>query len=182
MYTILFLNLNSNLSEISREAMFRENLLYKLLYRLFSNILEADTLKQLINLLETETSEYWKNHYRFDKLTPLSLRKGAGRFGLLRRGEAKKLGTDTINIIIINTIVPFLFIYGKERGKEKSCDNALSFLEKLEPEKNSIISNWNSIGVPAKNAFETQALLQLKNEYCSKKKCLDCNVGSALLK
>jgi hypothetical protein len=134
---------------------------------LFSKTLEVDSADQLIQLLQTETSDYWQTHYRFDKITPK---------------KKKKLGADTINTIIINTIVPFLFIYGKERSEEKFCDQALSFLEKLESEKNSIVSKWNSIGITVKNAYETQALLQLKNEYCSKKKCLQCGVGSALLK
>lgn len=151
------------------------NLIYKSSH-LFSKILEASSVKQIISLLETETSEYWRTHYVFDKQTPLSSRRGVG-------GEAKKkLGSDSINTIIINTIVPFLFIYGKEKGEEKLCDRSLSFLEKLQPESNAIISKWKSIGIPAKSSYETQALLQLKNEYCSHKKCLSCSIGNALLK
>lgn len=142
------------------------NLIYKSSH-LFSKILEAGSVKQIISLFETETTEYWQTHYRFDKLSP-------------RR--KKKLGSDSINTIIINTIVPFLFIFGKEKSEEKYYDRALSFLEKLSPENNSIISKWKSIGVPAKSSYETQALLQLKNEYCSKKRCLECSVGNALLK
>ncbi len=142
------------------------NLIFKS-FHLFSKILEANNLKQLINLLETETSEYWQTHYRFDSFSPM---------------KKKKLGEDAVKIIIINTIAPFLFIYGKEKGEEKFCDNALSILKKLEPEKNSIIAKWNSIGIPARNSYETQALLQMKNEYCSKKRCLECSVGNALLK
>ncbi len=133
---------------------------------LFSKILESASMKEIVSLFSTHTTEYWVTHFRFDK----------------KSGNRKKtLGADTINIIIINTIVPFLFIYGKEKGEEKFCDRALSLLEKLDPENNSIISKWNSIGVPAKNAGDTQALLQLKNEYCSKKRCLECSVGGKLL-
>jgi len=142
------------------------NLIYKSSH-LLSRILETSSVKQIISLLETETSEYWQIHYRFDKQSPK---------------RTKKLGSDSINTIIINSIIPFLFVYGKEKGQEKFCDNALSFLEKLSPENNSIISKWKSIGVPAKSSYETQALLQLKNEYCSKKRCLECGVGNALLK
>ena len=150
------------------------NLIYKSTH-LFSKILEANSVKDVIKLLGTETSEYWRTHFVFDKQTPLSTRRVVG-------GEAKKkLGTDSINTIIINTVVPFLFIYGKEKGEEKFCDNALSFLEKLSPENNSIISKWKSIGVPAKSSYETQAFLQLKNEYCSNKKCLQCGIGAKLL-
>ncbi|MBI3500723.1 MAG: DUF2851 family protein [Bacteroidetes bacterium] len=142
------------------------NLIYKSSH-LFSKILEAGSVKQIIILLETETSEYWQTHYQFDKFSSKRI---------------KKIGKDSINTIIINTIVPFLFIYGKEKGEEKYCDNALIFLEKLDAENNSIISKWKSIGLPAKSSYETQALLQLKNEYCSNKKCLSCGIGNALLK
>ena len=152
------------------------NLIYKSSH-LFSKILEASSVKQIISLLDTETSEYWQTHYRFDKASPSPVGEG-----FRERAKKKKLGADSINTIIINTIVPFLFIYGKEKGQEKYCDNALLFLEKLQAENNSIISKWKSIGVPAKNSYETQALLQLKNEYCSKKRCLQCSVGNALLK
>ena len=141
------------------------NLIYKSTH-LFSKILEAGSVKQIISLLSTETSEYWQTHYRFDKISPK---------------RNKKLGSDSINTIIINTIVPFLFVYGKEKREEKFSDNALLFLEKLPPENNSIISKWKSIGVPAKTSYETQALLQLKNEYCSRKRCLECSVGAKLL-
>ena len=141
------------------------NLIYKSSH-LFSKILEATTVAQIINLCNAETSEYWQTHYRFDKV---SLKKN------------KKLGNTSIDTILINTIVPFLFVYGKEKGEEKFCDRALSFLEKLESENNSIIAKWKSIGINSKNSYETQALLQLKNEYCSKKKCLECSVGANLL-
>lgn len=134
---------------------------------LFSKILEADSIKELTCLIETETSEYWQTRYRFDKLS-------------FKR--KKTLGHDSINTILINTVVPFVFVYGKEKGEEKYCGRALDFLEKLEPENNSILAKWNAIGVPSKNAYETQALLQLKNEYCSKKRCLECAIGNALLK
>ncbi|MEK6614766.1 MAG: DUF2851 family protein, partial [Bacteroidota bacterium] len=141
------------------------NLIHKSSH-LFSKIIEATTAAQIINLCNAETSEYWQTHYRFDKV---SLKKN------------KKLGNTSIDTILINTIVPFLFVYGKEKGEEKFCDRALSFLEKLESENNSIIAKWKSIGINSKNSYETQALLQLKNEYCSKKKCLECSVGANLL-
>lgn len=142
------------------------NLIYKSSH-LFSKVLEATSTKQITSLMSAQASEYWQSHYRFDKPSPK---------------RNKKLGIDSINTIIINTITPFLFIYGKEKGEEKLCDNALSFLEKLLPENNSIIRKWESIGIHPKSSYETQALLQLKNEYCSKKRCLECSVGNALLK
>jgi len=141
------------------------NLIYKSSH-LFSKILEADSVKNIAKLLEAETSEYWQTHYRFDKVSPK---------------RKKKLGAGSIHTIIINTIVPFLFIYGKERGEEKFCERALFLLEKIDAENNSIISKWKSIGINSKSSYETQALLQLKNEYCSNKKCLECAIGAKLL-
>lgn len=134
---------------------------------LSTQVLEAGSVRQVTALLETDTSEYWKRHYRFEKPS---------------RKRNKPLGNSTINSIMINTVVPFLFVHGKEKGEEKYCDRALSFLENLEPENNSIITRWRSAGILAKNAYETQALLQLKNEHCANKKCLGCGVGNALLK
>ncbi len=149
------------------------NLIYKSSH-LFSKITEANSVKDTIKLLGTETSEYWQTHYRFDTSSPALLLKDKG-------AKKKRLGSDSINTIIINTIVPFLFVYGKEKGEEKFCDRALAFLEKLEAENNSIILKWESIGVLSKTSYETQALLQLKNEYCSKKRCLECSIGARLL-
>lgn len=137
-----------------------------LIYRssnLFSKIIEG---MDPASLLACETSEYWLTHYRFAKQSPK---------------RKKTLGGDSINNIIINTIAPFIFIYGKQKGEEEYTDRALALLEKTFPEKNSIITNWQELGVRAKNACETQALLQLKNEYCSKKRCLECSVGAKLL-
>ncbi len=134
---------------------------------LFSKVLEAETVSSLKKLMNVDTSEYWQTHYRFNKPSTKKI---------------KALGENASDVIIINTIVPFLFVYGKERGEEQYCERTLSFLEKIEPENNSIIARWKSIGVTSKNSYETQALLQLKNEYCSKKKCLNCGVGVNLLK
>lgn len=141
------------------------NLIFKSSH-LFSRIIEVKYSKEISNLLSCEASEYWLTHYRFDKLS--TKRK-------------KTLGKDSINNIIINTVAPFVFVYGKQKDEEACVERALELLEKTLPENNSIISNWQELGVRAKNAYETQALLQLKNEYCSKKRCLECSIGSKLL-
>lgn len=138
------------------------NLVYRSSH-LFSKILEA---KNITSLLECESSEYWITHYRFEKLS---------------QKRKKTIGSETVNNILINTIVPFIFIYGKQKHDEAHVDRTFALLEKTLPEKNSIISKWQELGVNAKNAYETQALLQLKNEYCAKKRCLECSVGAKLL-
>ena len=87
-----------------------------------------------------------------------------------------------INNIIINTIVPFLFVYGKQKDDEKFIARALSFLEQTPGENNTIIQKWETLGVSTKTAHTTQALLQLKTEYCNPKKCLNCSIGNYVLK
>ena len=151
------------------------NLLFNTTH-LFSKIIEEDSLKKVISLFHAKANEYWKTHYRFNKQAPLPSKLNVGT-----HANNRLLGKDTIKTIIINTIVPFLFVYGKEKGESIFCDRGIEFLEKLDAENNAIIKKWNSIGVSAKNAFETQGLLQLKNEYCSNIKCLECAIGVKLL-
>jgi hypothetical protein len=83
---------------------------------------------------------------------------------------------------LINTIIPFLFVYGKQKNEEKYIEKALNFLEDIAGESNSIITKWESLNMSAKSSYSTQALLQLKNEYCNHKKCLSCSIGNYLLK
>jgi hypothetical protein len=134
---------------------------------LFSKIIETERYDDLKNFMEVNVSEYWKTHYTFDKQTKF---------------KTKQLGGDAINNIIINTIVPFLFVYGKQKGREEYTDRSLKFLEQTDGERNSIIKKWDSLGLNVKTAYATQALLQLKNEYCDHKKCLSCQAGNYLLK
>lgn len=133
---------------------------------LFSHILETKTLRELEHFFDVESSEYWQTHYRFNKLS---------------RTKPKHLGHSAFQNIVINTIAPMLFIYGSSNGKPALKDRTLAFLEELPPEENSIISKWTSLGVQTRSAFETQALLQLKNAYCASKKCLDCPVGTKII-
>lgn len=134
---------------------------------LFSKILEAESPKAIESLLKVEVSGYWLSHYVLDK--PSKTRK-------------KSLGKSTIHLIIINTIVPFLFLYGQMKGEEVYKDKAFRLLESLPAEKNSIIDNWKNLNLKAENACQSQALLQLKKHYCDQKKCLHCGIGNAILK
>jgi hypothetical protein len=134
---------------------------------LFSKIIEEKELLQLKKLMETTVSAYWRTHYVFEKMVT---------------GRNKKLGEDSIDNIIMNTIIPFLFVYGKAKGDESYIERALRFMEEMEGEKNTIINTWKSLDIPVKSAAETQALLQLKNKYCDHKKCLACSIGNYLLK
>lgn len=134
---------------------------------LFSKILDAQRAKQITKMFEAEPSEYWLTHYRFDAPSP----------------KKKKLpGRDFLQGLLINAVAPTLFIYGKSKGDAAIRERALEILEQLPAEKNSIISKWGGAGVSCHSAYESQALLQLKSNYCSRKQCLKCYIGSRLLK
>jgi hypothetical protein len=135
---------------------------------LFSKIIDTESLGDLKKLFEVKASEYWNDHYRFNK--PSSQKR------------AKELGENSINILIINVIVPFLFVYGEKQNQHQLKNRALDFLEQLPAEKNSIIKNWEILGIQPRSAFETQALIWLKNSYCIPKKCLNCQIGNKLVK
>jgi len=125
-------------------------------------------IDELKKLFEVSASDYWNSHYNFNKIS--------------KRNSKKILGDTSINTLIINVIVPFLFVYGEKQNRENLKNRALEFLEQLPPEQNSIITNWKKLGVETRSAFETQSLLQLKNIYCQKKKCLNCQIGVKIVK
>ncbi|HLG35016.1 MAG TPA: DUF2851 family protein [Bacteroidia bacterium] len=133
---------------------------------LFSKILECTTVKQVKKLFDISVSDYWKSHYTFEKKSQL---------------REKHLGEVAVENIIINTVAPLIFSYGMNRNDELLKERAMKFLEQLSPEKNSIITKWESLGIEADNSFRSQALLELFNEYCTKKKCLTCGIGNKLI-
>jgi hypothetical protein len=134
---------------------------------LFSSVLEANELPQLKSLFASGVSAYWHTHYQFGSFSAPGL---------------KMKGAETIENIIINTVVPFLFVYGKQKGIEEMEERALRLLEETKPENNSVASKWTKIGLRADNGARSQALLELKNRYCSERKCLECGIGRDLLK
>ena len=141
--------------------------LYHRSYGLLSLVLEKNTLKELRDLLRGGTSGYWINHYTFGGSTV---------------SRPKTLSNSSIDLLIINSIVPFLYAYGIHKGKEQLCQRATSFLEELKPENNYIIRMWSQCGLKVSHAGDSQALIQLKKEYCDKKKCLYCRIGYEYLK
>ncbi len=132
--------------------------------KLFSKILAETDLDNIRAFFNSEVSKYWQTHYLFGKES---------------RQSKKRLGKNSINIILINTVVPYLFTYRKREGEDIAFP--LSILEQLPAESNSIISNWKALGVSVENAFDSQALLQLKKEYCDNKNCIQCRIGHKIL-
>ncbi len=140
--------------------------LYHTHQNLFSKIIANNSLAEIKNLLSVKTSSYWETHYRFDKESPK---------------KRKALTQSFIDLLIINTIVPFRFAYAKATGNEIS-ESLIQLLQQLPPEKNNIIDKFSLFKLPSVSAYDTQSLLQLKNEYCAKKRCMQCAFGLELLK
>ena len=132
--------------------------------KLFSKIIESDNLQVMRGLFICEVSDYWKKHFLFGKESSVS---------------GKRLGSKSIDILLINTVVPFLFAYFKKKNSDN--DIALKLLELIPAEKNVIIRKWMELGIGAFSAFDSQALLQLKKKYCDEKKCLRCRIGHKVL-
>jgi hypothetical protein len=130
------------------------------------NILDFDPEILRGELTNLKPSAYWDNHYVFNKLS-------------VRR--TKQLGNNAVHNIIINTLIPVYFDYGRQTGNDQFRQKAISFLEKLPPESNNITRGWENAGISVSNAFYSQSLLQLKNNYCSFKKCLFCQIGNLII-
>lgn len=141
--------------------------LYHRSYGLLSQLMEKDTLKEIRDVLRGGTSAYWVNHYTF---------------GGCSVSRPKTLSDSSLDLLIVNTVVTFLYAYGIHKGKEEWCTRATAFLEELKPENNHIIRMWKQCGLKVAHAGDSQALIQLKKEYCDKKKCLYCRIGYEYLK
>lgn len=141
-------------------------MLYHKQRNLFSKIVATHSLKDFYKLFDVGVSSYWENHYQFEKESPK---------------RKKQFSKSFIDLLVINTIVPFQFTYAKSQGREIS-EQLIQLMETIAPEMNIIIEKFSNFGVKSKTAFETQSLLQLKNNYCNHSRCLQCGIGTQLLK
>ncbi len=141
--------------------------LYQKSDKLFSRLLEAETLGEARQLLATRVSPYWEEHYSF---------------GCPSARKERTMGEGSLNLIIINTLVPFLYAYGRHKTDERLCDRAGRFLDELKAEDNHIVRSWRTAGLPVATAADSQALIQLRKAYCDKRKCLFCRFGYEFLK
>lgn len=140
--------------------------LYHKHQNLFSKIIDLKSVDTVHSLLTVSASLYWQNHYKFDKESPK---------------KSKTLSKSFIDLLILNTIVPLQFAYSNIMG-ESIAEDLIDFMNEVTSEKNAIIDKFNSFGIKSKTAFDSQALLELKNEYCERKACLKCAIGLELLK
>ena len=135
-------------------------------HHLVSILVEINSLDEIYSVFSCMASEYWETHYSFKKESPK---------------HSSELGRQAIETILINTVIPFLFAYGKERNNEVLTQRAYQFLMQISAEKNAIISQWKDYAIMPQNAFESQGLLQLFNEYCSKGNCVRCCIGHVVM-
>src|SRR5690606_36049212 len=135
---------------------------------IFSESMEETKLGKLRKKYQLEASDYWMEHYRFDK-------KSSGKGG-------KKMSENSSNNILINTVAPFLFLYGRTFGDESYVNRAFKLLEECAAENNKIITSWKTLGMPVESSYHSQALIHLKTEYCDNKKCLNCAIGNESIK
>ncbi|OCB78123.1 hypothetical protein LPBF_03790 [Flavobacterium crassostreae] len=139
--------------------------LYSNQHNLFSKIIELDTLEFAYTLFDVAVSPYWKTHYGFGKESSF---------------KPKKISKSFVDLLVINTIIPFQFAYRSSLGQDASRES-ISLMRKISPEKNSVVTKFVAFGMTAADALDSQSLLQLKKEYCLKSKCLDCAIGVAVL-
>lgn len=133
----------------------------------FGPLLTLHNIKDVTKYLQSSVSDYWTQHYRFgERAVP----------------EKKSTGTQFLQSLIINTVVPFLYAYGQAHGQEEQVEKAMHWLVQLPPEDNHIMRMWRAHQVPHRTAADSQSLLHLHQEYCSKKRCLQCQIGYRILR
>jgi len=134
---------------------------------LFETIKSTKESKQFCQLFSTEVQPYWNNHYKFDEECIVL---------------GKQTGKQLQQTVLINAIVPFLYMYGLIRKNQEYIDRAIQILYHLPPEQNNILKKWHVLPVTHNCALHSQALLQLQNEFCNKKACLNCAIGNVILR
>lgn len=133
---------------------------------LLTKMLEMNRLNDIKALFKVKAHRYWLNHSNFDRVS---------------KSKSVQLGNSSIDLLLINTVIPFTFIYGKIFELQEVQDKALLWYEQIKAEKNTITRNFLSSGLKIENAKQSQAVIQLKKNYCDKKRCLSCRFGHSLI-
>jgi hypothetical protein len=130
-------------------------------------ILSLPSVDKMLELFDVSASDYWHTHYVFDVESP---------------SKSGHLGLKASYLLIVNAVLPFMFVYGSSCGNDDLCHKALSFLDQIPGEENSVISKWEQAGIHAPTASKSQALMELKSSYCDNKKCLHCRIGNLIIR
>jgi len=152
---------------------------------LFSKLLEEPDIHEIKQLFRVTAHSYWQNHFRFEVIDPQLKIESIDEQISSSRNTSKstgRLGESSVENIIINTVAPILFAYGKIMSNETLIDKGLTMLETCRPEENAITRKWTELNVNCAHAGDAQSLIQLYNSYCQSKRCLQCRVGLKLLR
>ncbi len=133
----------------------------------FSEIIGCPDYDHLLDFFSVGVSDYWKEHYYFDRPS---------------KKMGKNISGSTVELIMINNVIPFLFLYGKLKGQTGFQDRALALLESIGPETNRITRRFGEFGIVPESASQSQALIELKTNFCDEKKCLECRIGLELIR
>ena len=133
---------------------------------LFTNLIGSTKMDEYRSLFRTGIAPYWDTHYTFFNTS---------------KKQTKEMGEASFQLILVNVLVPFLFLYGDRHNKQELKDHALKMMEELPAENNVILRQWAASGVEACNALDSQALIHLHHEYCEPKRCLECSIGQKLI-
>ncbi len=134
---------------------------------ILNELLDLNTVAKYADLFSCQVSQYWETHYTF---------------GVVSEKSRKGIGKSMQDIICINSFAPFLFLYGIKHDDQSYKDAAVNLLSNLKAEKNNITRKWEALGMQNASAKDSQSLIHLKNKYCSKLKCLSCDIGYVILK
>lgn len=140
------------------------------LYNNFTGIdifLSMRKIEQIYDVIIKPINEYWDYHFKFD---------------IQSTYKRKIMGKNSADIIIINAIVPLMYLCGKNRNLSSLSNLAIDIMEQISAEDNKIIRLWRSLNVKPLNAVHSQALIYLKNNYCDKYNCLNCKIGSKIIR
>ncbi|WP_347374318.1 DUF2851 family protein [Aequorivita sp. Q41] len=132
---------------------------------LFSKLIAAQTLPDIYEIFNLYGSEYWEEHYNF---------------GISSLKRKKRMTNKFVDLLVVNTIIPLKFCFAVQQGRDIT-EEILQLASAVSSEENTIVNKFNSLKKVSNNGCESQALLQLKNEYCDKNLCLQCAVGSSIL-
>ncbi|MCO5229911.1 MAG: DUF2851 family protein [Chitinophagales bacterium] len=134
-------------------------------HSIFNLVLDITVLKRALS--EISLHPFWENHYHLQKPSV---------------NKSKGLSIEFANKLIANVTVPLMIAYGRHIGDNKLIEQAVEILESLPEEHNNITKAYTEWGLPNHNALHSQAILQLKKEYCDLKRCLSCQIGNQIIR
>jgi hypothetical protein len=134
---------------------------------LFAKICESQKVEDVFEFFSVTANDYWHYHFLFDAESDW---------------QPKVVGKEMIANIVINSVIPALYTYGRVRTEQKYIAKAIDWMERMPAENNAIVRKWKQLRVSVRSAIDSQALLELKSGYCDMRRCLDCRIGTNLLK